>query len=380
MPDQPKVSIIVPIYKVEKYLKQCLNSIINQTLKDIEIILIDDGSPDNCPKICDEYAKKDKRIKVIHQQNSGYGVAINKGLEIANGEYMGIVESDDFIELDMYETLYNITIENNKIDIIKSNYCEIIKDIEKTINSSLAKIKLKQNLFNIYDDPQLLTCRPCIWTAIYRLDFIKKNNITMFEKNKGVYADNNWKWETLLLANTIYYLDKPFYNYRLDNPNSTINKRDNYNDIYDVFEEIELFINNKIKPTIDIDRYNKILEYLYYCEFKDYTEFNINRVKIKYLLKCAYKNHIIFNKWDHNIILNSKLLTKKEKKIFKRFKSKFWFFIGLFVLKPIRRFIFTFNLSKVGIHIQLFGIQFTTNNFKSSRAALLKFNLKTNKD
>ncbi len=378
MQNQPKISVIVPIYKAEKYLKECIDSILNQILKDIEIILVDDGSPDNCSKMCDEYAKKDNRIKVIHQQNFGYGMAINKGIENATGEYMGIVESDDFIEIDMYETLYNIALENNKIDIVKSSYYEISRNIGKRINTSLVKLKLKQNLFNIYDDSKLLIYRPCIWTAIYRLDFIKENNIVMFEKNKGIYADNNWKWETLLLAKSIYYLDKPLYNYRIDNPNSTINKRDNYNDIYDVYEEINSFIDNKIKT--DIIKYKKILEYLYCSEFKDYMEFNINRVKIKYLLKCAYKNHIIFNKWDRNIIENSKLLTNQDKRMFKRLKSKFWFIIGLFVMKPIRRFIFTFNISKVGIHIQLLGIQFTTNNFKSSRSAFLKFNLSTKKN
>ena len=103
----PKVSIVMPTYKVEKYFRQCLESVINQTLTDIEIIPVDDGSPDNCGKIMDEYAAKDSRIKPIHQENGGYGKAVNAGIEAATGEYIGIVETDDWIEPDMYEKLYN---------------------------------------------------------------------------------------------------------------------------------------------------------------------------------------------------------------------------------------------------------------------------------
>ena len=103
----PKVSIIMPTYNVEQYFRQCLESVINQTLTDIEIIPVDDGSPDNCEKIMDEYAKKDSRIKPIHKENGGYGKAVNAGLKMATGEYIGIVETDDWIEPDMYEKLYS---------------------------------------------------------------------------------------------------------------------------------------------------------------------------------------------------------------------------------------------------------------------------------
>ena len=116
-----KVSVIIPIYNVEKYLQECLDSVIDQTLKDIEIILVDDGSPDNCPRICDEYAQKDARIKVIHKENGGYGSAVNRGLEEATGEYIGIVEPDDYIDSDMYEDLYNIA-QTNNADIVKSDH------------------------------------------------------------------------------------------------------------------------------------------------------------------------------------------------------------------------------------------------------------------
>ena len=101
------ISIIVPIYNVEKYIHKCIESIINQTYKNLEIILVDDGSPDNCGNICEEYAKNDSRIKVIHKENNGLSSARNAGLEICKGDYIGFVDSDDYIELNMYEVLIN---------------------------------------------------------------------------------------------------------------------------------------------------------------------------------------------------------------------------------------------------------------------------------
>ena len=109
----PKISIIVPVYKVEPYIHKCIDSILNQTFKEFELILVDDGSPDNCGNICDEYAKKDNRVRVIHKENGGISSARNIGLDVSNGEYIGFVDSDDYIKLDMYERLYNSCKVNN---------------------------------------------------------------------------------------------------------------------------------------------------------------------------------------------------------------------------------------------------------------------------
>ena len=124
---QPKVSVIVPIYGVEKYIHQCIDSILNQTLEDIEILLIDDGSKDNCPAIIDEYAKQDSRIKAIHQENGGYGKAVNNGLSKATGEYIAIVEPDDFIEQNMFEVLYDDA-KQNDVDVVKGPYYDYSDD------------------------------------------------------------------------------------------------------------------------------------------------------------------------------------------------------------------------------------------------------------
>ena len=118
-----RVSVLVPIYNVEKFLPECLDSLVNQTLKDIEIICINDGSTDRSPQIIQEYAKKDKRIKVINKKNSGYGDSMNQGLKKAKGEYIGIVESDDFIDLDAFEKFYKIA-KKYDCDVVKSNFYE----------------------------------------------------------------------------------------------------------------------------------------------------------------------------------------------------------------------------------------------------------------
>jgi len=106
--DYPKISVIVPVYKVEPYLRKCIESIVNQTYENLEIILVDDGSPDNCGSICDEYAAEDSRIKVIHKENGGVSAARNDGLQVATGEWIGFVDGDDWIEPDMYEYLYSL--------------------------------------------------------------------------------------------------------------------------------------------------------------------------------------------------------------------------------------------------------------------------------
>ena len=110
---KPKVSIIVPIYNVEEYLDRCINSLVNQTLREIEIILVDDGSPDRCPQMCDEWAKKDYRIKVIHKKNEGLGLARNSGLNVAIGDFVAFLDSDDYLELETYEKVYEEAIANN---------------------------------------------------------------------------------------------------------------------------------------------------------------------------------------------------------------------------------------------------------------------------
>ena len=142
MNNQPLLSVIIPVYKVEKYLRRCLDSIVNQTYKNLEIILVDDGSPDNSGKICDEYAQNDKRIKVIHQKNKGQGAARNTGIIAANGELITFVDSDDWIENNTYEIMVSKLLQY-ELDIIK---CAIVETdgskIKRELNHKTTKINV----------------------------------------------------------------------------------------------------------------------------------------------------------------------------------------------------------------------------------------------
>lgn len=129
--EEPLISVIVPVYNVEKYLDKCVDSIVNQTYKNLEIILVDDGSPDNCPKMCDNWAKKDKRIKVIHKENGGVSSARNVGIDNAKGEYIGFVDSDDWTEKKYIQKLYEVLIQENA-DIALCGYNRVTgANIEK---------------------------------------------------------------------------------------------------------------------------------------------------------------------------------------------------------------------------------------------------------
>ena len=220
MAKKPKVSIVVPIYNVERYLRECIDSILKQTLKDIEIILVDDGSPDGCGKIVDEYAKKDKRIIAIHQKNSGYSKAVNRGIELAKGEYIGIIESDDWIDDDMYESLYKDA-KKYKTDLTKGMFY-VYKSVtatgaQNTIYKNPNGVDLRfapDGAFKPTDWPRIIAFHASIWSSIYKAEFIK--NIKIPETTGASYQDFPFMAETLSKAKRISVVKRPFVHWRND--------------------------------------------------------------------------------------------------------------------------------------------------------------------
>lgn len=218
----PKVSIIVPVYNVEQYLCQCLGSIMAQTMKDIEIICIDDGSTDSSGMIIERYAALDKRIKVLHKSNKGYGAAMNAGLSLAVGEYIGIVESDDKIAPEMYEMLYKAASKNN-LDFVKSdayywfeklNYQKRVHD--NNLNALYNQV-LGEDERNIFFDFFMN-----IWTGIYKKNFLDQNNISFNESPGASYQDNGFWMQTCFYAKRAMWLNEAFYYYRQDNPEASV--------------------------------------------------------------------------------------------------------------------------------------------------------------
>ena len=214
-----KVSVLAPIYNIEKYLDECLASLAKQTLKDIEIICINDGSTDNSPKILQKYAKKYSNFVVINKQNSGYGDSMNKGLEKATGEYIGIVESDDFIESDAFKKLYELA-HKTKADIVKANYFYHSKEGD-VLHEVIKNQKLGTPL-SLADDTSILLEEPGIWSAIYRRKFLQENKINFHTTPGASYQDTGFHFKSFYAARRIVYTNKAYLHYRVDNASSSV--------------------------------------------------------------------------------------------------------------------------------------------------------------
>lgn len=215
----PKVSIIIPIYNNEKYVERCIRSVMNQTLADIEIILIDDGSKDSAPLIMDTLAKEDCRIRVIHKENEGVAISENYGLQIATGEYVGFVEADDAASPEMFEKLYNAAIKTNA-DIAKGGfyYKEKDKFHEFTAFYSLAP---EREVFQAKNKPNIFMYHASMWAAIYKRSYIKENNLRNIETPFATYSDFTWSVMTYATAKKITIVHAPLYYYTYDNPASS---------------------------------------------------------------------------------------------------------------------------------------------------------------
>ena len=222
-----KISIIVPVYNVEKYLSECLESLISQTLSDIEIICINDGSKDSSLEILEKYAQKDKRIVVINQENSGVSTARNTGMKCANGEYIGFIDSDDWIDSDFYEKLYN-SAKNNDADIVVASIIRYRKCVQK--------YRVKYTNEKVYTDLQdkISACsipKICyVWNKLYKNEIIKDK---LFTPNV-YFEDVIWLPKVIKCANKIVTVADTNYYYRVNN-NSIVKKtskkkqQDNYN-------------------------------------------------------------------------------------------------------------------------------------------------------
>lgn len=227
------LSIIIPVYNSEKYLEECLNSVLNQTLKDIEIICVNDGSTDNSLKILENIAAQDLRVRIINQENKGQGNARNAGLEAANGDYVGFVDSDDFISPDFYEKLYSYN-----DDIILS-----------TRRQYYENGKFRSKNFKVKDKKSIILKNANIYNKIYRKEFLINNDIKFYGKT-NIAEDNYFSVKALLKAESIKIIKGGAYYYRVVS-NSTIHKTLTREDfiILDIMQRIKSF--NPLSKIID---------------------------------------------------------------------------------------------------------------------------------
>lgn len=290
------ISIIIPVYNVEKYLERCIESVINQTLKNIEIILVNDGSTDSSPKICDYYASRDSRIKVIHKINEGLGSARNAGLDIANGLYIGFLDSDDYINKDMYELLYT-ELTNKKVDICGCFFNYRDKENKLVVNIT----EQEKKLCKIYDGRSFLE-------LLYEGDYANGICVSIWNKlyNRRIWNDirfNNTIYEDDQICTRIYLnnykvsiIDSLLYIY-VQNENSITNTKFSAKNLcfLDILEErtrifkneklknlyiktIKLYLNINIEYYLKIKRINSKFNYLKHKKVFIKNLFNIVRI------------------------------------------------------------------------------------------------------
>lgn len=223
--NRAKVSIILPIYNVEKYLDRCMHSLLGQTLKDIEIIMVDDGSPDNCPQMCDEYAYKDSRIKVVHKRNGGLGYARNTGLAVATGEYIAFVDSDDFVDVKMYQSLY----EKSQSENLDAIYCGFYEYFNEDAMNSRQEVD-KYTLFEDSECQQILRgmLSPCgakgritkyemsVWHSIYKKDIFTTNNVEFCSEKELISEDIIFHIDFICHCKRIGFMPNKYYFYCLN--------------------------------------------------------------------------------------------------------------------------------------------------------------------
>lgn len=220
-----KVSIIVPTYNVEPYLVECMESITNQTLSDIEIICINDGSTDGSLAILKSYAEKDSRIILVDKENGGYGIGMNIGLEKATGEYIGIVEPDDFVPVNMFGDLYKIASEND-LDFVKADFYRFERatngDMFLTYNHLDRTDTYYNRLFNPSETPEAIRFIMNTWSGIYKKSFLDEWGIRHNETPGASFQDNGFWFQTFAFAKRAMIINKPYYMNRRDNPNSSV--------------------------------------------------------------------------------------------------------------------------------------------------------------
>ena len=311
-----KVSIIVPVYNTEKYLDKCLNSLVNQTLKDIEIIVVNDESPDNSQKIIDKYNKKYKNIKSYIKKNGGLSDARNFGIKKATCEYIVFIDSDDYVDITLIEKLYNHAIDN-KLDIVVCNSAMVYEDSDK-------QITLESNLGYSNDNVKnYLISRPAAWNKIF-----KKELFDDISFKKGIYYED-LELTPKLVKNTkkIGFISDTLYFY-LQRGNSIMHQSEFNEKLLDIFKVLE---SNKKEL---LNEYPEEIEYMHITHllrtatlrFLDYEDTYKYLDKINNIMKNDFPNwkeNIYFKKSSWKLRLLCKLAYKKQYSILKLIKKLF---------------------------------------------------------
>ena len=315
-----KLSIIVPVYGVEKYIDKCLNSLVKQSLKEIEVIVVNDGTKDNSQKIVDKYVKKyPDKIKSYIKENGGQGSARNYGLKKASGEYIGYVDSDDFVEKDMYKKLYNKAKENNYDIVVCGNY-NVSEDYQnKNIDAFI-------NTYNT-DLENIFFGKMAVWNKIYKRDILIKNKLEF--KEKVWYEDLAFTLKAIMNSNTFAFIDEPLYDYLIREGSTMNNSNVQRNlEILDAFNDILSYIQHNKKE----EYFSKIeflaIDHIYISAIvrvlKAEADDKVKRETINKLIDYMNKK---FPNYKNNKYINT--LSKNRKIIYKLINIKMYGLINL---------------------------------------------------
>ena len=214
-----KVSVLIPVYNAEKSIEKCLDSVMRQTLEDIEIICINDGSTDGSLPILRERAEHDSRLKIIDKQNTGYGHSMNQGLKVATGEYIGIVESDDYTDEHMFENLYRLA-SRQRVKVVRSNFWDCFQG--RCFFKEVLDKCIYDQVISPMDCMPLFRVSPAIWSAIYQREFLMENGIWFRESPGASYQDTGFHFKVLASLDSIYLVKDAYVYYCRDNPASSM--------------------------------------------------------------------------------------------------------------------------------------------------------------
>ncbi len=314
-----KVSIVMPSLNVAEYISETIESVISQTIRDIEIICVDAGSTDGTLAILEDYASRDERIRLVQSEKKSYGYQMNIGIAAARGEYIGIVETDDYIEKKMYESLYNIAVVN-KADIVKADFDVFTKDeagqrlfvpysLKRYNRVEYGKLYSRDDYISGLIKPECY-----IWNAIYKREFLAKNRIRFNETPGASFQDFSFRYQTIYKAERIVATDKVYYHYRRDNITaSTYNSHTVEYNLREteytlgLFEEKNLEVRRALSKEIIEFAFWPYMELLKWGEPSDATKGAYERYReiISYMLEKAY---VSAEDMDHGLWLDANLL------------------------------------------------------------------------
>lgn len=316
--DSIKFSVVLPIYNVEKYLKRCMDSVLNQTYRNLEIILVDDGSPDSCPDLCDEYAKADARVKVIHKKNAGLGMARNTGIENATGDYICFFDSDDYIATNLFEVcaeelnneLYDI-IAFDHSDFNNGTVIEYPRRKEKTVfkGDEIQSILLKNMIYNPDNIERL---HDCAWNKIYSLQLIKDIGFRYVSEREYISEDYYSNLTLFSKVNSVLVLPDAFYFYCYNDTSltHTFNEKRFERNIYQYEQSLikcdELGYSNEIKQAVAFQSLCNLLGAFNSLLLTEQLTRKEKKKKIKEVVTSSR-----YQKLYSNLIANDEKLTRR---------------------------------------------------------------------